>query len=239
MFMTARQTKSEGYALHSELAQFCLPPAQKDRSQKLAWVNSICLIYLVIGLAGVKPPPPVIREVAPLDEPVNVPIEQPPVPVTPTQDEPEEQPEDNTEASEAPAIVAVTQDTPAVSFSVPTVGNVLVAAAAAKAPPPRPMRAVESITNRVINLTTTGRQGDRPAPNYPNWALQGNTIMQGTVVLLVTVEPDGRFSSIVVKKSCGHVRLDNHVKDFASRRWSFPAGDTTLQYEVPVQYKVE
>ncbi len=238
MPMTLPPTRAEGYTLHSELAQLCLPAAHKDRNQRLAWVNSICLIYLVIGLAGVKPPLPVVRELAPLDEPVHIPIEQPPVPVTQSQDEPEEQPEESADASDAPAIVAVTLDTPAVSFSVPTVGNVLVAAAAAKAPPPRPMRQVESITNRVINLTTTGRQGDRPAPNYPSWALQGGTIMQGTVVLRITVQPDGRLSEVVVQKSCGHVRLDNHVRDFASRRWSLPPGESPQDYTVAVEYKV-
>src|SRR5439155_255135 len=50
------QFNAPGYALHSDLAQFCLPAANRDVNRILAYVNSICSLFLAIGLAGINPP---------------------------------------------------------------------------------------------------------------------------------------------------------------------------------------
>src|SRR5687767_13851968 len=74
------QSNVPGYALHSDLAQYCLPAANRDSYRKLAYVNSICSLFVLIGLAGVNPP--VLEQKVP--EPVLhfVPVEivQPPEP---------------------------------------------------------------------------------------------------------------------------------------------------------------
>ena len=62
--MDANQTTPH-YELKDELARLCLPSASRDVSLKLAWVNSVCLLFLLIGFAGarrgvifIKPVPP-------------------------------------------------------------------------------------------------------------------------------------------------------------------------------------
>ena len=52
--MGANRTTAGGYQLQDELARFCLPEADRDANRKLAWTNSICLLFLIIGLAGAR-----------------------------------------------------------------------------------------------------------------------------------------------------------------------------------------
>ncbi len=60
------------YELKDELARLCLPPASRDANLKLAWVNSVCILFLLIGLVGarrgliaIKPAPP-LEEIVPV-----------------------------------------------------------------------------------------------------------------------------------------------------------------------------
>src|SRR5207249_9927500 len=84
-----------GYSLHSDIAQFCLPAASRDANRKLAYVNSICLLFLAIGIAGLNPPKIAQRVPEPIQEFVPVEIAQPPEPpkVEPQQEQPEQQPD--------------------------------------------------------------------------------------------------------------------------------------------------
>ena len=56
-------TEAEGSVLLQDetaqegLARFCLEPDTAETRRSLAWVNAICLAYLVIGLMGLRPPP--------------------------------------------------------------------------------------------------------------------------------------------------------------------------------------
>src|SRR5438552_18320923 len=79
-----------GYALSSDLARLCLPAEFKDSYRKLAWVNSICFLFLVIGLLGLKAPRVVQRPLTQVEEPV-------PVVFTPPEQQPKMQPETRTE----------------------------------------------------------------------------------------------------------------------------------------------
>src|SRR5260370_31134169 len=73
--------QGQGYALSDDLARLCLPAQFKDSYRKLAWVDSICLLFLIIGLIGLKAPPVVERPVVP-------PTENVPVVFTPPEDQP-------------------------------------------------------------------------------------------------------------------------------------------------------
>src|SRR5437762_12915966 len=74
------QFSATGYALHSDLAQFCLPAANRDANRKLAYVNSICSLFLAIGLAGINPPVLEQKVPEPVEQFVPVEIVQPPEP---------------------------------------------------------------------------------------------------------------------------------------------------------------
>ena len=47
---------NRGYSLNSELARLCLPLAFEDPNRRLAWVNSICLLFLAVALVGWRAP---------------------------------------------------------------------------------------------------------------------------------------------------------------------------------------
>ncbi len=236
--MSGKKQQEPGkYELHSELAQMCLPAARRDRNQRLAWVNSLCLLYLTIGFIGLKPPALALREVPPIEEPIITVIETPP-PVQQNQaDQPDEIQENSQEPQDTPQVVVVVPDAPSISFSVPTIGNVLVTKGnVAALPPAEPMRFTQAIpTNRtILNLRFTGRGGSFPQPDYPQWALQGK--MQGVVVLRITVDPTGAITEVEIEQSCGHAQLDRHTITHIRRRFTFPPGEGERIYRLPVDY---
>src|SRR6266571_4260934 len=130
-----------GYALHSDLAQFCLPAANRDAYRKLAYVNSICFLFMVIGLAGINPP--VLEQKVPEPAQQFVPVEivqQPEPPKTepqPQEQNPEQQPDTPVAMPQVATVVAA--DPTQVKFAVPVQGPVVFAPAKfAQAPPPAP-----------------------------------------------------------------------------------------------------
>jgi len=60
--------------------------------------------------------------------------------------------------------------------------------------------------------------------------------MEGTVLLLITVDDVGRVVTIEVKQSSGHAQLDNHTVNHVRRRFTFPAGQGVRVYQLPVVY---
>ena len=177
------------------LVRFCLEPDTAETKRALAWVNAICLAYLAIGLIGLRPPPIyVLKRPLPTEEAAPVVIE--PLISTVQQispDSTEEAPSEQTTEESAPG-VAVTADSSAVAFSVPTVGNVLVPLNMAQAPPAHPMQpAVPISTPHIEQITATGVGGSRPAPPYPTESLIHKE--QGTVLLLIEVAESGRVAS--------------------------------------------
>src|SRR5579862_8089397 len=128
-----------GYQLNDELARLCLPAASRDPNRKLAWVNSICLLFLLIGILGGKPVPSTLPAVPPLEQVIPAMIEpapQPPQTVTAAS-----QNEQHNEKEEPGAahVVVVTPESPAINFSVPTIGTLVVPNAIAAAPPLKPL----------------------------------------------------------------------------------------------------
>src|ERR1700679_3243772 len=117
------------YQLKSELARFCLPAPDRDAYRRLAWVNSLCVFFLIIGIVGARSRLPVPNIPPPIEQPIPVILE------------PLATPPPSTEQKQIePHVVAVTMETPAIDFSVPTIGNLVVPMAAAPAPPPSELR---------------------------------------------------------------------------------------------------
>jgi protein TonB len=230
---------SAHYELKSELARVCLPAthAQAQAQRRLAWINSICLLFLIIGLAGMRTRPPAPIAVKPLEQAVPAIIEPlPPPPANPEQQKEEEQTPQDT--SEVPRVVVVTPDSPAIHFAVPTIGTVVVPNALAKAPPPQPLKPVVQRSEpkpRLIN--DTGAGGDRPAPAYPKMALELG--QQGAVTLLMTVDDAGIITSIRIKESSGSPILDRVTLDYVKKHWIVPPGEAGHSYQATIVYKLE
>src|SRR2546426_2889412 len=155
------QFNAPGYALHSDLAQFCLPAANRDANRILAYVDSICSLFLAIGLAGINPPVLEQRVPEPVQQFVPVEIVQPPEPpkTEPQPQEQDPQPQPDTPVPMPQVATVVAADPTQVKFAVPVEGPVVFAPAKfAQAPPPAPPKPA---TRTVVKMTEIGRASCR------------------------------------------------------------------------------
>src|ERR1035438_2809308 len=56
------------YELSSELARIGLHAVEVDPDRKLAWVNSVCILFLLIGIVGSRPASIRIKPLPPVEE---------------------------------------------------------------------------------------------------------------------------------------------------------------------------
>lgn len=240
---TLKKTQSQARTPRAEAFDDLISLSLPDESQRLprsyAWAISINLLFLSVGLAGVPERLLARRVLTPLEQQVVEQIEIAPTLPTPQPVTEEPNPDDEPDDSEAPAIVAVTPDSPSLIFSVPTVGNLIVPASAAQAPPVRPLHVAKNETGPpVFNIHTTGSDGDRPAPTYPP-QLQSRGV-QGTVVVLITVDAQGRKQDVKIKESSGNRELDDHVRLWIFKRWlRFPDGEGERSYKCAITFQIE
>ena len=233
--MDANRTEL-GYELESELARLSLHATDRDPNRKLAWVNSVCILFFLIGVFGSRPaslrikPLPLVEEVsAAIVEPL------PPPPQTQTEQQPQEQ--NDQEQPDTPQVVVVTLDAPTINFAVPTIGNLMVPNALAAAPPAAPLKPVAPLHTQPTVLTTTGAGGDRPQPPYPKIALdQGQ---QGSVSLRMAVNDAGSIQTIEIAESSGFPVLDRSALDFVKRHWLVPPGTGARTCEATINYKLQ
>ena len=223
--MEANQTAPR-YELKDDLARLCLPSASRDVNLKLAWVNSVCILFLLIGIAGarrgviaIKPVPPIRVEVPVVVQPAVLPPQA--VAPKPEQAEPKNQPQ----------VLVVLPTAPNINFGVPTVGTLVAPATLATAPQP------QAIPLHIGSLNNTGAGGERPEPPYPKIALEEG--QQGTVILSLTGDDAGNVVSVDVKKSSGFPFLDRATVDFIKRHWRLPTDGSTQLFETSITYKLQ
>jgi protein TonB len=225
-----------GYRLESELARTAIHAADRDPNRKLAWVNSICILFLLIGLFGSRPAYTKIKPLPPIEE-VSATIVEPLPPPPQTRTEQETQEQNNQDEVDTPQVVVVTPDAPNINFSVPTIGNLIVPNAVAQAPPVMPLKHVAPLRAQPSVLNTTGSSGDRPQPPYPKIALEQG--QQGSVTLRMIVDDAGLISSIEIAQSSGFPILDRSAMDFVRRHWTVPPEKGTRTYEAIINYKLQ
>jgi TonB family protein len=229
-----RSSDRNGFS--DDLARFCLEADPAEANRRLAWIDSICLAYLVIGLIGLHSRPLEISKKLSKEDVVPTVIEPAVNPVQ--QVSPDSGPEERAPESSAGDVVAVTVDSPAVVFSVPTVGNLLVPESMAQAPPAHPMQGAVPLSSAKIELIrSTGVGGRRPAPVYPYESMRDRE--QGTVVLLIEVDESGKPASVTVKESSGYWRLDRAAADWVKRYWFFGQATEKRMYESPIIFQLQ
>jgi protein TonB len=226
---------AESYQLKSDLARVCLPHPQGHPDRTLAWINSICFLFLFVALSGVRQTLPVPQAVPSLEEPVPIIIQ--PLPPPPTQADQPKKEETTEDQTPAPRVVVVTLNSPAINFSVPTIGNVIVPNAIAPAPPVAPLSVTAAIHNEPKTIGSTGEGGDRPQPPYPEMALKFGE--QGTVVLLLTVDDSGLVESAVIKETSGSAILDRSALEFVKRHWIVPPGKGGRVFQATISYQIK
>lgn len=200
----------------------------------MAWVNSICLLFLIIGLAGARTARMAIQHPPPIVDVAPVVIE--PLPPPRTTPEPQKQEQTEPDKTEAPRVVVVTPDSPSINFSVPTIGNVLVPNAVAAAPPAAPMQPIAPLRTAPSVLDTTGSGGERPQPPYPRLALEQG--QQGSVLLQLSVNENGAIANIEVKESSGSAILDHSALEFVKRHWTVHSDQGARVFEARIIYKL-
>jgi len=222
--------------LSSELARFPLCGPAEEFNRKLAWVNSICIVILLVGIFGSSrgsistQMPPAVQEVVPAI------IEPLPPPAQPTSEKTTQE-QNEREKPDTPQVVIVTPNAPGINFAVPTIGNLVVPNAVATVPPLNPMRPVAPLERKPVNLENTGGSGERPQPPYPKIALdQGQ---QGRVTLLITADDSGNITSVEVKESSGFPILDRSALDHVRRHWVLPGGTGTRFFETSINYRLQ
>src|SRR5215475_1967983 len=157
------------YALSSDLARLSLPAEYIDSYRNLAWTNSICFLFLVIGLIGLKAPKVIHKALVEVTESA-------PVIFTPPEDQPKPEPDvqpDEPAPQDAPVetpqvvTVAAPADAP-VAFAVPVQGAVVVAKEARFATPPPPATHAPAAPTQFDPRTA---EGSFPPPEYPPLAV--------------------------------------------------------------------
>lgn len=216
------------YELKDELARLCLPSANRDANLKLAWVNSICILFLLIGIVGARRGVISIKPVPPIHEIVPVVLEPIAAPPLATEQKPQTEEKNN-----QPRIVVALPNAPDISFSVPTIGTLIAPAALASAPPLKPLEAQTQIGS--INNTGTG--GDRPQPPYPQMAVENGE--QGTIVLLLGGDEAGNVISVDVKESSGFPFLDRATVEFIKNHWRLPTDAGTRLFQTSITYQLK
>jgi TonB family protein len=192
-------------------------------------VNSVCILFLLIGIFGARQGLIAIKPAPPLEEIVPVIVE----PVTLPPQETVEKKEADENKNDTPQIAVVIPQSPNVNFSVPTIGSLIVAANLASAPPLEPMRTAAQIGS----LNNTGNGGERPIPPYPLIAKQSGE--EGMVILMLGGDAAGNIISVNVKESSGYPVLDHATVDFIKRHWHLPSGAGGQLFQTSIIYKLQ
>jgi protein TonB len=225
------------YQLKSDLARVCLPAPGRTVPRRLAWANSISLLFLLIGVLGSQSRLPALQAVPPLEQPVPV-IVEPLPPVAPATTEAKESDQQNDDDKpQTPQIQVVTLDTPAINFAVPTPGSLLAPMSVAQAPLETALRRTATVKQEPTRVESSGAGGDRPAPKYPPIALQLS--QQGDVTLLLTVNDSGKVVSTEIKESSGSPVLDENAQDWVKRRWSIPPVNGGHLFQVTFRFHIK
>ncbi len=212
------------YILSDDLARLCLPREFKDAYRKLAYANSICALFLVVGLVGLKAPKVITKPLSEIIE--SVPVVFTPPPEQPKQVTPEtpEEPERVTDQPlDTPQVVAVVAaaDAADVAFAVPVQGAVALAPTARYVPPPPAVTRAPSAPVK-FNPETANDTGVYPKPIYPGFAQRNR--QQGTVTVEIIVNAEGAVTETVLQKSSGYPLLDEAAVEVVKKRWKFPPG---------------
>ncbi len=226
---TASVPASSQYALTSDLARLCLPAATRDSNRKLAYTNSICLLFLLIGLIGLKMPQPYVRPLPEVVDIVPVVFTPPDQPPPQSQDQPQEQPEETTEPSlDAPVVATVVAaDASAVKFAVPVSGPVILAPARfASAPPPQTTRQSSNDQPKRYVASVEDWIGGKSAPAYP--AVAQRNRYEGKCSVLVVVDATGAVQSASIQEKSGYKLLDDAAVEHVQKyfRLRNPPGET-------------
>jgi TonB family protein len=205
--------------------------------RRLAWVNSVCCLFLVVGIVGIKNSSVGEKKLIRSDVVVPIVLVPPPLPERP-RPKPVElftTPSQQSQSllSPAPPVVAVAEQTQ-VAFPIPVEGPVTLVAPRYVAPPP--VQALPSGPKPQPFDERANTHGYFPKPKYPPGELGARH--QGRVLLAIEVDTDGKVQSATVKESSGWPKLDSAALEKVRKDWDFDVGPMRSYY-VPVVFQIQ
>ena len=225
--------------LTSDLARLSLPQTFDDSARRLAYANSIGLLFLIIGLIGINPPNFARPEIPTGGDTV-------PVIFAPPAEQPANEPQksDSTKPSDAPSetpevAAIVVPNSADVAFAVPVEGPVVVAGSARFAQPPQASRPSRPAASGPAAFIPGGSvAGAFPWPtarDYPKEALSQHA--QGTVLVYVMVDAAGSPVRVEVKDTSGYYMLDQAAVRWIKNKWRWLPGETR-EYYCPFEWQL-
>jgi protein TonB len=229
--------KKQSIAQKSSLWDSVFRDEPRDNWQTLAWVNSVCLLFLVIGILGLNTQSNYDRKL--IRKTIVVPVVALPEP-PPEQDEPKSVNPSPTTVQHprsvvSPALPVVAAAEPAeVAFPIPIEGPATLVASRYAAPTrvqtspaePSPLPFKEDANPR----------GYFPKPKYPLRELAARH--EGRVTLAIEVGRNGKVLNVTIKESCGWPKLDAAALEKVHKDWDFGPGPLRSFY-VPVVFQIQ
>ena len=211
-------------------------------SPAVGWVNSICLLFLLIGILGATVGQS--RQLQPLiTDRLATRIDLQAVSAQTSIAQSSRRKSESLKAAPAGAMsMVVDQIAAAVSLptprivEVPAMGSLLTPTPFTEQVPdlgssePKPAGPPEWIA-------PTGPAGSRPSPPYPPSALSNH--QQGTVTLLLIAGETGALMDVQVIASSGHAILDRNTREYLKRHWTVSPGLPGRKYQASIQYRLE
>lgn len=186
-------------------------PLQIDVSRVLGWstalaLHLLALMLLLIPAAYVAAPLPRDRTVVRIITP-DIPTPTPPEPIKPEEPVPVvHAPTTAPRVAPLPTPTASADDV----LAVPPLPASEIQAPTLAPADPAPAAAGEGVQLQYRSA---------PPPTYPIAAIRDG--QQGTVLLRVQVDPDGKAASVVIERSSGSRVLDNAARQQVLRHWRF------------------
>jgi TonB family protein len=226
-----RSPKSRGsdYVLHSDLARLCLPAEYKDSARRLAWANSICALFLAVGIIGIKQPKIVTKPLTKPRDIIPIVFTQPEMVLEKQGHDTETAPPDHVLEAASPIVpTVVAANTPDIAFAVPVKQTAILAPAHLVSRPPPQATALQTPNITRFDPDADGRT--TPHPEYPLLALRRG--YQGKVVIDFVVGESGSVTKAEVAGSSGYSVLDEAALSVVMNRWRFPPGGVRYHYVV-------
>jgi len=204
-----------------------------DEWRPLAWVTSICILFLIIGVLGLKPR--MIKQATAIERTQVVPIVFTP-PAPPQKQEPVTINKTKPRATAPePAVPAIAASNPAqVAFPVPVQSPRAIVTPGFAPPPQIETKPTAPVVTEFNPDSAT--HGYFPKPKYPAGELAARH--QGRVMLSIVVGGNGKPQSVAVKESSGWPRLDNAALEKARKDWDFGPGPIRYFY-APVVFHIQ
>ncbi len=128
-----------------------------------------------------------------------------------------------------PSVPTAAPPSPAIAFAVPVAAPTRVGPAAAAVPVARP--AVPAVRD----ITLGQGEGAQPAPEYPEAARAAG--QQGTVVVRLSVDVDGRVTDALPVTPSPFPLLNRAATDAVRDTWRFKPGSARM-YDVPITFRL-